>query len=175
MQQRARSGELAEQPECTLPAEQDRRGEDDADAVGRREDHRGHQVEGGIGEEERVVALGRAQDGPHDGEGPHAEEQAGGDQAVGQPLSAALGDQALGAAVEVERRADNAAKGDAEDEEHGEFALGHVLHEGVGAERQRGQPHGIEQGVLVLLADPLLEEAPHHGADDDAPGVDDRS
>ena len=101
--------------------------------------------------------------------------QAGGDEAAGQVRAAVLRDQALRAAVEVEGRADDAAERDAEDEEHGEFALGHVLHEGVGAERQGRQAHRVVEGLLVFLAQSFLEEAPHHGADDNTPGVDDSS
>lgn len=174
-EQRRGGREFADEVEHSLPAEQDRGGEDDADAVGGREDHRGHEVEGGVRKQEGVVAGGGAQDGPHDAEGPYAEEQAGGDEAVGQALAAALGDEPLGAAVQVERRAEDAAEGDGQDKEHGEFALRHVLDEGVGAERQRREAHRVVEDILVFLAETLLEEAPHDGADDNTPGVDDRS
>ena len=74
-----------------------------------------------------------------------------------------------------EGRPDDPADGQAQDEEDREFALGHVLHERIGAQGDRGKAHGVEQHPGILLPKTPFEKSPGQGPDDDAGRIDDRS
>lgn len=173
LQQRAAGGQFGQQVEEALPAEEDRRGQDDTDAEGRSEDGGRHQVEGGIRVQEGIVALGGAENGADDRERADAEKQAGRDEAFGEPLPSLAGDQARHPAVEVEGRPEQAAQGEAQDEQHGEFALGHVLDEGIRTQGDGRQAHGREKGVVVFLAQAALEQRAGEASHNDAGGIDD--
>ena len=143
----------------------------DADAVCGGKDHGGNQVQGGIGVQEGVVAGGGAHDGADDGKRPHAEQQAGRNEAVGQAFSTPAGYDGLGMPVQVQRRTGHPADGQAQDKQDGEFALGQVLGEGADAQRHGGETHGKVQHVAVFLSQPFFQETPCDRSDQDTGGI----
>ena len=141
--------QFGQQIKSPLPAEEYGGGEDDADAIGGGKDHRGDQVQRGVRKQEGIVARRRAQNGPDNGESAYTEKQAGRDQAAGQAFSAPFGDAGLGTPVQIQGRAQDAAQRQAQDKEHRKFALGHILDEGIEAQRHRGEAHRVVQHLLV--------------------------
>ena len=116
--------------------------------------------------------MQRAQDRSHDGKCADTIEQAGRNEALCKTVTAPFRQGPFHPTVQIQGRADESADGQRKDEQDREFAFGHVGHERVRPQGERGKAHRIEQGTRVLFPEPLLEQGPDQGADDDAARID---
>ena len=66
--------------------------------------------------------------------------------------------------VNVEHGTNQGACGKAQDKQHREGTVWHILRHSVNPERAGRQAHGLEQGAPVFLLDPPPETAPQNRA-----------
>ena len=79
----------------------------------------------------------------------------------------------LKALVEIEDAANQAAKRQADDEQNGIIALGHILHNGIDAKAGGGHAHSGKERRLVLFFDAFFECASDNASGNDGCGIDD--
>ena len=78
-------------------------------------------------------------------------------------------------AVDVQELADQAADGQAGDEEHRVGAVGHILDHGIDAQAEGRKAHGVEHHLLVLGFDAFVDAAAHNAAGENGARVYDGS
>ena len=79
------------------------------------------------------------------------------------------------AAVQVQSRADDGARGQCHDEQHGVLAAMQIGDGGVQTDGQRSQSQGIVEPHFVFLFDSAVQQRPNDGACHDGCCVDDGS